>query len=118
MPRRVDPAAGQAALAAWAAGDASKAQIATAVRHTLALLAEQAPGRAVEVRVPPAGAVQAVAGPRHVRGTPPSVVEMKPETWLALATGKAGWASEIAAGAVSATGERADLSSQFPLTQP
>ena len=58
-----------------------------AVRTLLTVLAERAPGRSVEVRVPPYGAVQCVTGPRHTRGTPPNVVEMDPATWLALATG-------------------------------
>jgi len=36
--------------------------VTTAVRFTLEELADTAPGNSVEVRVPPAGAVQAVAG--------------------------------------------------------
>ena len=47
-----------------------------AVRFLLEELAAQAPGRSVEVRVPPYGAVQCVEGPRHTRGTPPNVVEL------------------------------------------
>src|SRR3954463_4113044 len=35
-----------------------------------------APGRSVEVRVPPYGAIQCVEGPTHTRGTPPNVVEL------------------------------------------
>ncbi len=77
-PRRAtDPAAGREALAAWAADPeaASRTTLGTAVRFTLELLAETAPGGTVEVRVPPYGVVQCVAGPRHTRGTPPNVVE-------------------------------------------
>ena len=48
---------------------------ATFVRFTLEELASLAPGNSVEVRVPPLGVTQCVAGPRHTRGTPPSVVE-------------------------------------------
>ena len=58
-----------------------------AVTYLLGLLAADAPGRAVEVRVPPYAAVQAIAGPRHTRGTPPNVVETDPVTWVRLATG-------------------------------
>ena len=59
----------------------------TAVRYTLEELGARAPGRSVEVRVPPFGAVQCLEGPRHTRGTPPNVVESDAETWLRLATG-------------------------------
>ena len=60
--------------------------------YLLDLLAADAPGRAVEVRVPPYAAVQCVEGPRHTRGTPPNVVEMDPVTWVLLATGRLSWA--------------------------
>ncbi|MEU0152816.1 sterol carrier family protein [Micromonospora fulviviridis] len=86
-----------------------------AVRTLLAVLAERAPGRSVEVRVPPYGAVQCVAGPRHTRGTPPNVVEMDPATWLALATGRLGWAEAVTEGRVRVSGVRADLSEYLPL---
>lgn len=107
--------AGRAAVAAWLAGDADRRAITTAVRFTLEELAAVAPGNAVEVRVPPAGAVQAVEGPRHTRGTPPNVVETDVETWLALATGRLTWAGAADAGRVHASGERADLTSWLPL---
>ncbi len=83
--------------------------LATAVRTLAEILAAQAPGRSVEVRVPPFVAVQAIAGPRHTRGTPPNVVETDPVTWLRLATGRADFADAVAAGAVRASGNRADL---------
>jgi hypothetical protein len=76
----------------------------------LADLAHRAPGRSVEVRVPPYGAVQCGAGPRHARGTPPNVVETDPITWILLATGRLTWAQALAAGRVRASGNRADLS--------
>ncbi|HEX4815669.1 MAG TPA: sterol carrier family protein [Nonomuraea sp.] len=86
-----------------------------AVRHLLDRLAATAPGRTVEVRVPPYAAVQAVAGPRHTRGTPPNVVEMDGRTWLELATGRLTWEEAVDKGAVSASGSRADLSDHLPL---
>ncbi|CAM5784387.1 Bacterial SCP orthologue domain-containing protein OS=Cellulomonas persica OX=76861 GN=CPE01_10630 PE=4 SV=1 [Cellulomonas persica] len=85
------------------------------MRFTLEELAEVAPGNSVEVRVPPDGAVQAVAGPRHTRGTPPNVVETDPQTWLELATGALAWPDALADGRVHASGERADLSDWLPL---
>ncbi|MET8145496.1 sterol carrier family protein [Sphaerisporangium sp. NPDC005288] len=86
-----------------------------AVRHLLERLAERAPGRTVEVRVPPYAAVQCVAGPRHTRGTPPNVVETDPLTWLELATGRVAWHEAMDAGRISASGARADLSEHLPL---
>ncbi|MCG5217787.1 sterol carrier family protein [Streptosporangium soli] len=87
-----------------------------AVRHMLDRLAAAAPGRTVEVRVPPYAAVQCVAGPRHTRGTPPNVVETDGHTWLELATGTLTWADAMARGSVSASGARADLSAHLPVT--
>jgi Bacterial SCP ortholog len=113
--RRTDPAVGRLALAAWRDGHAERRDVTTAVRFTLEELADVAPGHAVEVRVPPAGAVQAVEGPRHTRGTPPNVVETDPQTWLGLATGELTWADAVAQGRVRASGERADLSWLLPL---
>ncbi|MFV2143693.1 sterol carrier family protein [Isoptericola sp. G70] len=113
--RRTDPAAGRAAVAEWLAGAADRRSTTTAVRFTLEELADVAPGNAVEVRVPPAGAVQAVQGPRHTRGTPPNVVETDVQTWLALATGRQTWVEAVASGRVHASGERADLTGLLPL---
>jgi hypothetical protein len=115
--RRTDPADGRSALAVWRADPdaAPRGAVRTAVRFTLEELADLAPGHAVEVRVPPDGAVQAVPGPRHTRGTPPNVVETDPATWLALATGDLSWAAAVRAGRVAASGERADLSAYLPL---
>ncbi len=87
-----------------------------AVIHTLGLLEAKAPGRAVEVRVPPFGAIQCVAGPRHTRGTPPNVVETDPVTWIMLAVGRTGWSAALASGSVQASGPRADVSDYLPLT--
>ncbi|WP_346537314.1 sterol carrier family protein [Micromonospora sp. DPT] len=86
-----------------------------AVRALLTALAERAPGRSVEVRVPPYGAVQCLPGPRHTRGTPPNVVEMDPATWLAMATGRLSWAEAVTEGRVQVSGNRADLSAHLPL---
>lgn len=94
---------------------ADRTTVATAVRHTLELLAEQRPGHAVEVRVPPYGVVQCGPGPRHTRGTPPTVVETDPGTWLSLAVGTLSWPEAHAAARVAASGLRADLSGWLPV---
>jgi hypothetical protein len=88
-----------------------------AVRVLLDRLAAAAPGRSVEVRVPPYAAVQCVAGPRHTRGTPPNVVEMDATTWIRLATGRLSWDGAVADGRVRASGPRADLSALLPVSE-
>jgi hypothetical protein len=95
-----------------------RAEVRDAVRALLLRLRERAPGRSVEVRVPPYGAVQCVAGPRHTRGTPPNVVETDPETFLRLAVGEIRFSDAVAAGRVRASGVRADLSAYLPLVEP
>lgn len=121
MPARrrpTDPAALAEALAARASGDLAPPQAKLLVKHTLALLEERAPGRSVEVRVPPWGAVQVVEGVRHTRGTPPAVVETDPASWLALALGEVAWHEAEASGVLRASGERADLAPWLPLLPP
>ena len=122
--RKVAEDAGMAAVAqvrqALAAEDAEAAFAAlprsaraTAVRFLLEELATLAPGNSVEVRVPPYGVTQCVAGPRHTRGTPPNVVETDAFTWCSLALGSLTWV-EVGA-RVSASGLRSDLSDYLPL---
>ncbi|WP_158247567.1 sterol carrier family protein [Actinomyces qiguomingii] len=120
MKRRIDPAAGAQCVHRWADQTDSgnrprRSDTATAVRYTLEELSACAPGHAVEVRVPPFGVTQAVAGTVHRRGTPPSVVETDATTWLALATGRMAWEQALASGALQASGERCDLSDYLPL---
>ena len=86
-----------------------------AVKATLDLLKSAAPGKSVEVRVPPYAAIQAVEGVNHRRGTPSATVECDAATWLRLATGALTWSDAIASGRLSASGERSDLSAYLPL---
>jgi hypothetical protein len=103
-------------LAVWDAGDTpDRLAVKAAVKASLAELVARAPGRAVEVRVPPYAAVQAIEGTTHRRGTPPAVVECDARTWLQLAAGQLAWADAVADGRVRASGERSDLSSHLPL---
>jgi hypothetical protein len=121
--RPVDPNELRAAVARvlpWLAGQApepERSELAAAVRLSLRTLERIAPGRSVEVRVPPFAAVQCVAGPRHTRGTPPNVVETDPRTWLELATGRLDWSAALAEGRVDASGGRADLDALLPLVR-
>ena len=122
MPARLRPADPDdvaAALARRSAGESDpvsqRATTRLLVKHSLALLATEHPGASLEVRVPPFGAVQCLAGARHTRGTPPAVVEADAVTWLALATGEESWADALASGRLHASGERSDLSPLLPL---
>ncbi|WP_298635332.1 sterol carrier family protein [uncultured Mobiluncus sp.] len=145
MVKKVSDASGRAAVSAWISGvcgvpeagfgesapprwspdligqlsglsaSVPRATVATAVRFTLQLLEARAPGQAVEVRVPPFGAVQILPGTTHRRGTPPAVVEMPAEVWLALAVGVLPWSTAISQGLVAASGNRADLGELLPL---
>jgi uncharacterized protein (TIGR03083 family) len=85
------------------------------VRAFAALLARDAPGRSVEVRIPGHVAAQCVEGPRHTRGTPPNVVEADAEAFVEVCSGRLSWADALAAGSLRASGERADLSPYVPL---
>jgi Bacterial SCP ortholog len=108
------------AISAWLSGEGEqppRPALAAAVRLSLRALASDAPGRSVEVRVPPFAAVQCVEGPRHTRGTPPNVVETDPRTWLELATGRLQWTDAVAAGRVAASGTRADLAHWLPIVR-
>lgn len=105
-------------VAPWLDGEAEqppRAVVGVAVKTTARWLAQQVPGRSVELRVPPHIAVQCVAGLRHTRGTPPNVVETDAATWLRLATGRLTWDGAVAEGRVTASGSRADLGAHLPL---
>lgn len=118
MPARLrpaDPALVAAALARVAADTAERGDLRLLTKHYLALLETRAPGRSVEVRVPPYAAVQVIEGVRHTRGTPPAVVETDAATWIALATGELGWDAALDTGRVQASGERTDLTPYLPL---
>jgi len=114
-PKRIPADVGRAAVAGALEAPVPRDTIATAVRYLLQLLAESAEGNTVEIRVPPFGAVQAIQGPRHTRGTPPNVVEMNAATWLGLATGSLQWTGAVADGLVAASGSRADLGEYLPV---
>ncbi|MFG2682916.1 sterol carrier family protein [Streptomyces sp. NPDC048392] len=89
--------------------------LAAATRLLADALAVKAPGGSTEVRIPPYAVVQCGEGPRHTRGTPPSVVETDPLTWVRLAAGRLSWTDAVTEAKVSASGERADLGALLPL---
>lgn len=95
-----------------------RADLAAAARSVCAELALRHPGRSIELRVPPFAAVQLgldEAGAQHRRGTPPNVVELSPETLVALAVGTLSWDDAIATHRVRASGIRSDVGAVFPL---
>ncbi|RNE49833.1 sterol carrier family protein [Corynebacterium alimapuense] len=115
MSASVDPHATRAAVVAvsdWIVDPSGvdkppRALLADAVRLSARSLAHDAPGRTVELRVPPFVAVQCIEGLTHTRGTPPNVVECDALTWLRLVTGQVGLAEAIAAGNAEVSGSRA-----------
>lgn len=103
------------AIARYQAGDAQEEQIAMAVRYLLQELVIKHPGSAVEVRVPPFGAIQCLEGPSHTRGTPANVVELAPVPFLELALGKVSFGQLLTEGLLSASGNRSNLTDLFPI---
>lgn len=121
MPRKpapFEPGALTNAAARLDAGESlPRAELAKLVRAVCAELARRHPGGSIELRVPPFAAVQLgldEAG-RHRRGTPPNVVECRPEVLLALAAGTLTWTAGLDRHLVSASGVRSDLAGVFPL---
>jgi hypothetical protein len=107
MPKpKINPETGAAAVEKALGGDGE--EFSTAVRYSLQVLTEKAPGRSVEVRIPPYAATQCVAGPVHRRGTPANVVECPPQLWLELCCGHTSWVEAVASGKLLASGTRAD----------
>ena len=88
-------------------------QNATTVRQILDLIKAISPGKSVELRVPPYGAIQCVAGSNHRRGTPPNTVEMSGQTLVKLINEPALWSSLCESGEVRASGLLSDLSNVF-----
>ncbi len=88
-------------------------QITATVREILDLIKSISPGKSVELRVPPYGAIQCVSGSNHRRGTPPNTVEMNGQTLVRLIKEPALWGSLCESGEVRASGLLSDLSNVF-----
>ena len=88
-------------------------QISATVKEVLDLIKDISPGKSVELRVPPYGAIQCVAGSNHRRGTPPNTVEMSGQTLIRLINEPALWITLCESGEVRASGLLSDLSSVF-----
>ena len=83
------------------------------VRRILELIKKISPGKSVELRIPPYGAIQCVAGGNHKRGIPPNTVEMSAQILIQLRSNPKMWAELVASGQISASGVASDLSSVF-----
>ena len=88
-------------------------QISATVKEVLDLIKDISPGKSVELRVPPYGVVQCIAGGNHRRGTPPNTVEMSGQTLIRLISEPALWSSLCESGEVRASGLLSDLSNVF-----
>jgi hypothetical protein len=88
-------------------------QITVAVKEILDLIKNISPGKSVELRVPPYGVIQCVAGSNHRRGTPPNTVEMSGQTLLRLIKEPSLWITLCESGEVRASGLLSDLSNLF-----
>ncbi len=100
-------------------------QIAARVKEILDLIKKTSPGKSVELRIPPYGAIQCVAGSTHKRGTPPNTVEMSAEVLIQLRSNPKKWAKLVASGQIMASGVASDLSlvfrqlsQQYPVAEP
>jgi len=83
------------------------------VKKILNLIKSEVPGKSVELRVPPYGAIQCVAGGTHRRGTPPNTVEMSGQTLIRLINEPSLWITLCESGEVRASGLLSDLSNVF-----
>ena len=97
------------AIAASSTNPKDNDLLANLVRISLDYLAQEFPGKAVELRVPPFRVIQILTGTTHRRGTPPSVIEMSPQTWLKIVSKELTWESGVASGLIHASGEQSDL---------
>ena len=83
------------------------------VKLVLDLIKSISPGKSVELRVPPYGVIQCVAGSNHRRGTPPNTVEMSGQTLVRLINEPSLWIFLCESGEVKASGLLSDLSNVF-----
>jgi len=83
------------------------------VKQILKVVQELAPGRSVEIRIPPYAAIQCVGGSTHRRGTPPNVVEMSGHTLIKLVENPTYWEEFCYKGLISASGTNTNLRDLF-----
>ena len=79
------------------------------VKQILKVIEELAPGRSVELRIPPYAAIQCVTVLVHTQGTPPNVVEMEGQVLIELFQNPDLWYKFCRNGLISASGTNANL---------
>jgi hypothetical protein len=89
------------AIAASLTNPWDSALLANLTRISLDYLAQEFPGNAVELRVPPFRVVQLLTGINHRRGTP--------QTWQKILCKELTWESGVDNGLIHASGEQSDL---------
>jgi len=88
-------------------------QIAARVKEILDLIKKTSPGKSVELRIPPYGAIQCVVGINHKRGTPPNTVEMSAQVLIKLCQNPERWEEFVTSGQITASGVASNLSPVF-----
>jgi hypothetical protein len=88
-------------------------EVAVEVTKIFKLMKELTPGKAVELRVPPYGAIQCGEGAIHRRGMPPNQVEMSADILIHLVSNPEAWSGLIGQGQIRASGLASDLSQLF-----
>jgi hypothetical protein len=88
-------------------------EVKSQVKKILKVAEQIAPGKLVELRIPPYAAIQCVEGGNHRRGTPPNVVEMSGETLLKLMENPVEWQKFCDLGSISASGTNSNLADLF-----
>ena len=83
------------------------------IKQILKVIQEVAPGRSVELRIPPYAAIQCVDGVNHRRGTPSNIVEMSAATLMNLTQNPEKWQEFCEIGLISASGTNSNLSEIF-----
>jgi hypothetical protein len=88
-------------------------EVALEVAKIFKLIKDISPGKAVELRVPPYGAIQCGEGATHRRGMPSNQVEMSADTLIHLAIKPESWSGLISQGQIRASGLASDLAMLF-----
>ncbi len=88
-------------------------EVALEVAKIFKLIKEISPGKAVELRVPPYGAIQCCEGATHRRGMPSNQVEMSADTLIHLTINPESWSGLIGQGQIRASGLASDFSKLF-----
>ena len=88
-------------------------EVGVEVAKIFKLIKEISSGKAVELRVPPYGAIQCGKGAVHRRGIPANQVEMSADILIHLVINPEAWSGLMGQGEIRASGLASDLSMLF-----